>query len=371
MEYQMVVISSVSPVAYRENPQAIQRSKKPGLIDKVGMHASVAFDYASKAASLVQGSAKVVGGFTKVPHGLGEFTTALKSIKIIKGMLAVEDIIRAVVKLVKATTLKSGVSASWKVIVAADKIVGAVETIFSYLKELKVLSSASLAWTSITGYVFLPVSIISTGIAGYQLAGQSKFMTVFNASLKQLKVEHAASSHTLATKVCQELLVQEIHLKKFKIITKSCPLKSRLEGIVARLASDKIEEQKEAAAEVKFIKKCLKDRVREQVGIAAVRTSVATAGVACTIIGLACPPAAPVLAIVGLVLTVVGIANFAYSKFVSKGDVQAGEKRMVFAKARKGIQKATRALSTSCTRFAQRLQNIAKIKFKQKAQVPA
>lgn len=372
MEYPMVSISSVSyttsQVAYGQAPQAPQAlpNAKLGMCERASANVYLAFKCVTKAASLVQGSTKIVGGFSKVPHELAETTTALKSLKIIKGVLAIADLPRFVVKVVRSTDLRTRLLSGWKVVGCVDKIVSAVETIFYYLKELKVLSGADLAWTTITGYVFLPVSIISTGISGYLLAEKSKFMSGFNAKLKQIKVEHSASE-VVATKVCQELMVQEKHLRKFKIITDECPLKSRLEGILVKLAAENAAIKKEAADEVRFIKKCLKDRIREQVGIAAVKTSASTIGVACTIIGLACPPAAPALAIVGIVLTVVGIGNFAYSKFVPRGDIQVGEKRMFFAKARKGVQKAVRAVDVSCMRFKLRLQAVAKLLLKQQS----
>lgn len=332
--------------------------KGPDFLDKAYEIGNNVFEYADEAVGLVGDAADVVKEFSTSPSGLDEFLVAAKSFKIIKGVLAVPDLVKGAIKVITAEKLKDKLFGGWSIIKAAKKIVGAVETIFYYLSKLNVISKAATAWTTITGYVFMPIAFIQTGISAYELGKKVKFMNSFRQELKLQKQTGSQKFEDIVQRSVTYILTQKKALRKIEVITKSCPLKDRLNGILARLKSDNAEIRAKAAEEGKMIKKRLKDRISEQVGIAAVGTTLSTAGVASTIIGLACPPAAPGLAILGLVLTVVGIANLAYSKIVPQGDIFDTEKRMLFSSIRKATKVAIRAIKASCVRFTDHLRMI-------------
>lgn len=340
--------------AYYSTPQ-----KEPALTDKAYEVGLQIFEYADEATGLVADAAGVAKEFTKIPKGLDEFLIALKSFKIVKGMLAIPELVKGVFKIVTAEKIKHKIFGGWSVAKAAKKIVGAVETIFYYLSKLNVISKASTAWTTITGYVFMPISIISTALSTYELGKKIQFMNSFRSDLKQLKHGSGRPQRNVAIKTVTHILSQDKSLRKMEVITKSCPLNERLKNIICRLKSTNEKTRAQAADEALLIKKRLKDRISEQVGMAAVGTAVSTAGVASTIIGLACPPAAPALAILGVVLTVVGIVNMAYSKMVPQGDIFDTEKRMLFSSIRKGVKCVVREIKAACTKLACQVQKIA------------
>lgn len=334
-------------------------AKSPDLIDKAFEAGVEGFQYTTKATGLVKKVLKVVGEFDEVPAPLEEAFVAFKSFKIIKGVLALPKLAKSVINVIKPSSLEDRFFTSWKIVKCVKKIVGAVETVFYYLQKLNLISKAALAWTTITGYIFLPVSFISTGISAYQLGTKFKEMNEFRAQIKQVKQAGPNSPEEVTSRVCTHLLGQIKPLRKMKIITKDCPLKDRLKTILTQLKSDNAQIRQLAADEGKHIRKRLKDRISEHVGVAAVETSLSVAGVACTVLSLACPPAAIGLTIAGLALAVIGLANFAYSKFIPQGDILDSEKRMLFSSIRKCAIVAAREIKASCIRFRDHAQQIA------------
>jgi hypothetical protein len=330
--------------------------KKPDIIDEVAKTGIKGFNYTSKLNGLVKSTLKIVDTFDKVPAPLEELMVAVKSFKIIKGMLAIPKLCKSVIKVMKPSSVENRLLNGWGIIKSVKKIVGAVETVFYYLKKLNLVSKAALTWTTVTGYIFMPVTFISAGLTTYKFGKITKQMTDFRAQLKQAKRAGDGSSVEVSKRVCALLLTQVKPLGKAKVITKECPLKDRLKSILTRLKSDNEEIRLLAADEAKLIRKRLKDRISEHVGVAAVDTALATVGVVATILSLVCPPAAVALVIVGLASTVLGLANLAYSKFIPQGDIFATEKRMLFSHMFKKMRTATRAIEAAVHRLAERVQ---------------
>lgn len=338
----------------------VKNNKSTDKIDEVAQTGIKGFKYTSKLKGLVKKTLNVVDLFDKVPAPLEELLVAVKSFKIIKGMLAIPKLCKSVIKVVKPSSLEKRLMSGWGIIKSVKKIVGAVETVFYYLKKLNLISKADLAWTTVTGYIFLPVTFISAGITTYKFGKITKQMTDLRAQIKEAKKAGDPSRVEVSKRVCVLLLTQVKPLGKAKIITKECPLKDRLKSILTRLKSDNEEIRQLAADEAKFVSRRLKDRISEQVGVAAVDTALATVGVVATILSLACPPAAAALVIVGLVSTVIGLANLAYSKFIPQGDIFATEKRMLFSHVFKRVRSATKLIQAVTHRLAERVQNLVK-----------
>ncbi len=316
--------------------------------EKAEAYAYLGFKVFSKTASILSYSTKIVGVFSKIPNELGETVSALKCLKIIKGMLAITVIPKVIIKLVKADGGKTRFFQTLKLANCISRIVSAVETVFFYLKELKVVSSEALAWTNITGYVFLPLSVIGTAVATYQLKEIVSYNNEFRAKFKVLKT--ADQTHT-----CKLLIAEEKHLRKYKIITGECPLNGRMQSILSRLTSDNVEIKKGAHDEAIKIRKCLKNRLTERVGFIGVKTSLSIAGLACTVISLACPPAVIPITVISLVIAAAGIANFAHAQFVPKGDITDGEKRMFFTATCKKAKNIAKAMQNAYRQLVQKI----------------
>lgn len=324
----------VSPVCVNANyPSYIDENKKKDPVDRVAEAGIEGFKLTTKVTKLAKKVVKVADLFAHIPGEIDEVFIAIKSFAIIKGMLAIPKLFKSAIKVVTATDLKSKLMAGWKTIKSVKKIVGAVETVFYYLKKLDLISKASVAWTTVTGYIFMPLSFIGAGISAYELTEKALFLKSFRGRIKVAKAqEHAA------TAVCNEILASQKKLKEFKVITKECPLKDRLKAILTKLKSRNAKARKAAEAETTLIQKRLKDRISEHVGVAAINTSLSVAGCASTVISLACPPAAVGLTIAGLAMTVIGLATFAYSKFIPQGDILETEQRMLFSRLFKGAR---------------------------------
>ena len=132
------------------------------FLDNAKQKFKTGFKWAKKVVSVTEGSTKVAKQFTKLPGEVSEATKALKAFKIVDGALAVEDIATNAVKVATENKPKRKFFAGWKIIQGLAKILRAVEAVFFYLKELKVISLAQHAWTNVVGYVLLPISVIST-----------------------------------------------------------------------------------------------------------------------------------------------------------------------------------------------------------------
>lgn len=333
--------------------------KSQDMIDKAFDTGIEVFNYTTKATGLMKGVLKVVDKFDTVPAPLEEALVAFKSFKVIKGMLTLPKLGKSVIKIIKPSSLEDRFFTGWKIIKSIKKVVGAVETVFYYLQKLKIVTKAALAWTKITGYIFLPITFISTAISTYELGAKIKDMNAFRAKIKHIKQAGPNSPEEVTSRVCRHLLTQIKPLTKMKVITKDCPLKERIKGILLRLTSDNAEVRQLAADEGKLIRKRLKDRICEHVGVAAVDTSLSVAGAACTVLSLACPPAAIGLTIAGLALTVIGLANLAYSKFIPQGDIFDGEKRMLFSRVFKGLRTASNAVEAVFAHVVQKIRQAA------------
>ncbi len=334
--------------------------KAPDIIDRVYDAGVEGFGYVSDAAGLMKSAVKVASEFEEIPGPVNQVLVACKSFKFIKGMLSLPKLYKSAVSVIKPGDLETKFFAGWGIAKAIKSIVGAVETVFYFLNKLDLISKASLAWTTVAGYIFMPMTFISAGISAYELRGKVKYMNAFRAEIKEAK--HAGRRHTpvdVSKRVCEYILTQEKPLRKIKVITENCPLKDRLNDVLARLRDGNFETRMKAAEEGKIIRKRLKDRISEHVGVAGVSTSLSVAGVACTVTSLACPPAAVGLSIAGLALGVVGIANSAYSKFIPQGDIFDTEKRMLFSRVFKTGRVAGSAIKASAGRFQHNVQSVA------------
>ncbi|MBS0635806.1 MAG: hypothetical protein JSR37_10120 [Verrucomicrobia bacterium] len=301
-------------------------------IDRTAEVAREGYDYTTRAVKIAKKSIKVATAFGNTMAELSDIITAFKAFKIIKGLSAFRDLARHSIKLIKPGDLTKKFFATIGLLKAVKKIVGAVGVIFTYLNKFNLISASSLAWTTIAGYIFMPINFISAGISGYQLVEKVKFQKAFREDLSQAK-------KTGASTLVKHMIAHEPKLRKMRVLSKNSGLNYRLNGILTKLKSSNAEIRQKAKDESLFIKKRLKDRLREQVGVAGVSTSLSVGGVASTVVGLACPPAAPALAAVGLGLGVVGVANTIYSKFIPKGDIFETEKRMLFSHVVKGVEK--------------------------------
>lgn len=328
----------------------VPQIKKPDIIDRAMEHALAGFKYISKVSSLFKASVKVSDAFTKIPGAVDEVTTALGAFKIIKGMLAIEKLIKSIIKVCKPGDLKKRILAGWTVIKSTSKIVKGVEAVFKYLKKLDLIPKSALAWATVTGWIFLPVKFISTALSVYKTSQKVLFMRGFRNRIASCK-QPGQDALTTAQRVCKQLLAEEKQLKKAKVITKETTLKPRIKNIIADLTSANEAVRQNAVADAKTISTCLKNRVREQVAVATVKSSFKTISAASKIVGMTCPPAEVPLVILKLVLKVASAGAFVYSKFIPKGEITAKERPMFFALQFKAMRRMEKAFHVAVAKL--------------------
>ncbi len=327
--------------------------KKPDLIDKIGTTGIQGFKYTKKGSSFSKKIFGVVDLFADVPAAFDEIFLALKSFKIIKGVLALPKLGKNAIKIIKPTSITNRIFAGWAIIKSTKKIIGAVETVFSYLQKLKVLTKADLAWTKVTGVIFLPVSFISTIFASYKFGKQTEFYVNFSKRIKLAK-------HQGADTLCKELLEQEKTLKKFKVITKKSELKPRLKNILSELKSEHADIREKAKSDSFQLAKSLRNRASEHVGILALKTNLKIAGAVMTIIALACPPAAAGLTIAALPVAALSISNFLYRKWIPRNEIKPNEQRLFFASLFKGGRKIRKGIQNLAIQLQKKVAELAK-----------
>ncbi len=330
--------------------QPIAIKKKSDPVDTAFRHSVLGFKYTSKVTSLFKSSVKVSEAFTKIPGQIDEVITALSSFKIIKGMLSIEKFMKSILKVCRPGDLKKRLFAGWSVIKCTKSMVGAVETVFKYLKKLQIIPKSALAWATITGYIFLPIKFISAALSVYKTSEKVLFMRGFRSRIALCK-QPGADRVDNATRVCKQLLIEEKQLKKVKVISKEASLKPRLKNIISDLNNENSEIRQKAAAESKCIATCLKNRVRERVAVAAVKTSLKTVGCACKIVGMTCPPAEIPLLIIKLALKVTSFGALCYSNFIPKGEITWNEKPMFFALQFKTMRRMQKALQVALAKI--------------------
>ncbi len=310
--------------------------KSPDFLDRLFETGVEGKKFIAKLSSLHDKILRVASVYAAVPGALNEVSIALRSLKIITGLLAIPKLCKQVMSAIKAENASCRFFAVWGAINSTKKVIGTVEGVFYYLNQLQIIDKAALAWTTIVGYIFLPISIISTGIQGYQFGKRLTHMRTFNMELRSIK---QCESSDKAKKLCKLLLSQQKQLKTYKVITKECPLKERLTSILDRLEKN----NKEAETELRHIKRCIKNRVREQAGVAGTKTVLSTGGAVASILSLACPPAAVALAIAAVVMGVLSLATFVYSRTIPNGDFTENEKTLLFTR----MHKCTKWISES------------------------
>ncbi len=311
--------------------------KDQAVNKQIETYGLLGFKYVKKAKSLSKKVIGIVELLAYVPPAFDELFLALKSFKIISGMLAVPKLKKNIIKIFKPNSAINRILSVWAVVKSSKKIVGAVETVFTYLKKLNVLTKADLAWTKVTGYIFLPVTFISAVVSGYKFGKQVEFYVHFAKRVKVVK-------NLGAPQLCQELLDQEKKLRKFKVVTKQASLKPQLITIQEKLKAPSSEGQQQASNEVRAIAKVLRNRACERVGIHGLKTNLKVTGAVITIISLACPPAALGLTIAALPIAAISIACFVYAKNIPKDAVRPDEPRLFFATLSKGGRKLEKAI---------------------------
>lgn len=313
----------------------------PDLIDKAYDTGVQGFKVTKKIVKVGKGVTKVADIFTHIPGYVDEALVTIKSFKFIGGVLAVRKLCKSCVKVIKPGMIQSRAYAGWKIVKSIKKIVGAVGAVFYYLRKLNLITKAALAWTAVTDWVFFPVSFISAALTTYDCGKKGLFLHQFRGRIKQEKLQ--GTKVEVATRITNYILSERKALGKLKIISKDCPLKNRLHDVLVKLKAYNALTRAQGVREAKMIRSRLKNRITEHVGVAAVDTAIAVAGVTSTILGLTCPPAALALTIGGLGLAVIKLASFAYSKFIPMGDIFEDEKRMLFARIAKGARRLAAA----------------------------
>ncbi len=319
-------IASISPTA-----------RKP--LDLFIHHGPESYSVFTKVVSIFKKSVKLTLKLIKNHEHLEEALVAIKCFKLIKGLMAFPKLCYNVYKIFKPEgNLRTKVITAVKIYKYSKNVVGLVKTVFYYLEKLHLISATAMAWTKITSWVFLPVSFMTTLVTSYKCGEKIKFMSDFRSNLKLVKHTESLTEPDINVRRVKLLLKELPKLHKFKVITKDCPIKDRLEGILVNLRSENAEIRKSAGQETKRIKDSFKQRISEHVGVAALDTALSAAGCVCTILSITCPPAAVGLVIAGLAMAVIGLGNFAYSKFIPHGDVVKDEKPMLYARVFKGAR---------------------------------
>ncbi len=327
----------------------VEKAKSP--ITKVVKTGVSGFKEVSKTSKLGKKIVKVLDKLSELPAIIDHILLGMKSFKIIKGALAVPKLYKKSLKIVKPESPYDKFLTIYGVVKCVKKVVGAVATALGYLKKLHVVTKAALAWTAITDIIFLPLTFIKVGTSAVTLAEKVTYLKDFKSKTDFEGLSGSGRSTVdVITEVCQNIISEEKKLRKMKVITKACPLKKRLKNVIGNLQNANEAISKKAADEGLFIAMRLKDRIREHVGMQAVKTSLNLGKAAMVVLSLTIPIAAVPYAIVGLAFAAIKFASYIYAKFIPNGDILPTEKKMFFARIADGIEQIQHAVSKAIRR---------------------
>ncbi|MCE5295268.1 MAG: hypothetical protein LLF94_11750 [Chlamydiales bacterium] len=305
-----------------------------------------------KVSKVFKGVVNVVELFEKIPYAVEETLVAIKTFKIIGGMLAIPKLVKSAGKVKKAKGPEAQFMITYKIVKCFKKIIVGIETTIYYFAKLKIVTKAALKWTEFTDKIFAPLTFISSGLTAYEFGKKVKALRSFRSELSLAK-KGAHTPHEKAVKTNAHLLTQIKTLKKMKVISKNCPLKDRLKDIGNRL---EIHDPK-AIEDAKHLRRSLNNRITERVAAAAIETALEAVDLTSTLLDIAYPKVAAIdtgLTITSLATTLLGITNKAYTQYIPTGDIMSDEKPMLLTRVYKTVRSGHKALLNTVKRFGNR-----------------
>lgn len=263
--------------------------------------------------------------FIEVSVVVTDFFKFAKALKIIAGGMKAKKLASTANKFCKAKTHSARIVAIWQAVKCIKKITGAVETTLKFLRDFHVVSDAALCWTEIAGYIFLPITFISTAVSVHSTAKEALFVKELYKNTKSLsgrvkKQELEGEQKERILKACRFIVDSEKKFKSYKVLTKSCPLKSKMKELIIRVELGDEESIKADLAKAQHVIGQLKGRITHQFAINVAKTSLKVTGCTVTVVGLTTGVAALPAAIIDLVVAVGKLGLFVYAKHLPNHD---------------------------------------------------
>lgn len=347
----MAIEADFPPVIIQEQQRLPEQPQK-NPIEKAFFEAvdyvEEGFKNTCKGLKVAKATTGVIEEFSNLPDIISDIFKWTKPFKIIKGGLACKKAVSATQKIISSTDPIDKAWAGWALVKSIKKIVGAIETIGKYLKDFNLIGKEMLRWTEVTGYIFMPITYISTGIAAYDFHKINSLMNDFRANTKVKKGDIVDENRLEAMKKAIRYVNKEYKaIQKAKVISKECNIKDRTQRILDRLISENGRDQEEAFKEGSMVLKRLKDRLASHVVSSGIGASLSTLACASSTFALAMPAATAPVAIIDLVCVLAGTANYALSKFIPDGDIFEEEQPMFYAHVFKELNRAGKQLSSA------------------------
>ncbi len=303
------------------------------------------FKYPYKLNSAIDGVVKLVDTAGSLPKSLKGLLTATRPLKVVNGLVAIEQLVTSIKTALKPGTISVRIQAAWRGVEALRDMSAGAENACKLAHHYNFVSKKALAWITIKNYALTPVSVISSLVSIYQTGEKALYLENFREGIKIAKQDANNDQVQAMKNVCEMLLIQEPKLRKMNVITNECKLRDRLNDIVARLDTEDAEAAKK---EAKMIATKLKDRISEHYGTGVVETVIVISKFVINFFGTFIPAIRLPGAILGAIIGPLGFASFLYTKRIPRGEILESEKRMLFAHILKGGRKVVKLVTKTC-----------------------
>lgn len=249
-------------------------------------------------------------------------------VKVVHGALCIREFFTNVAKTLASTTVLEVCKESIKTLESAGEIANGADNAVTILRRYKIIAEIAL-WSTIHDAAQVALSIISLIKTTFHTLTLACFLHTFRRDIKSIKVLSSNSSER-TTKIC-ELVKYRLESLREKAVVNNQGMQAldvRLIDICRRIQ----ENERIEVLEIKHLVRCIKDRLREHIGLSMLETALACTRVVLGLMRIACKevPGSPF--ITGIT-SPISFAAYIYKIQIPKGDIEATEKPMVYASA--------------------------------------
>lgn len=247
-----------------------------------------------------------------IPEGIGKTVGCAQVCTGIGGIFSVVQFFIDVSKAVYAKSLTSRIKNLARAVLDGGYILGAINSIVSGLKAVKVIAQDALPWTNIISKILFPLQFISLGLDLHQMSETSQAHNEF------LKNTELLSSRDLKSRRIQNLTqavsyVKENHKKiksDFKL-SKKVDLEGRANEILENLKNNQEISINKGEEFVNILRGHIKTKLNFQVA----NTALRIVGIVSAALAIATPPNPATLGLAA-VTGLVGLAVFGLEKLM-------------------------------------------------------
>lgn len=248
--------------------------------------------------------------------------------KIVKGFLAIKKFNSSYKKAYKQDNLFSTFFEVFRITKAIKYMFDGAEAAIKFLTDYKMISSNAGALFKRVGRVFFPLTFIDCAVTTVRYIQTLRYLKEFK---EKTALPKNGESIEKMQEACRFLLKERVKLKTIKVITKDCPLKTRIKNIMDRLASSIEIDRQKAYEEGKWMIGKLKDRLSSRAFAQTMHTALTWVNLTAVIMALACPILTLPVVSIELGSALVKIGNFYVERSLPVGDISHEESHSFYA----------------------------------------